>query len=151
MVVLRLIGAIVLAAIISLLVRMVPTAAFAVLAHLFSDFSFKEFIVLSIISSIVTGVLSYVGPLLFVGQVQLARGNKFIAVMVILQYIYNYIGDCVFLFGDFSKGTASDAFLSLLREDAGPFYAFGAVLTLLVMLLCFVVFSVSLFINPDKD
>lgn len=151
MVVLRFIGAMVLAAIVSLLVRLVPTAAFSVLAHLFSDFSFKDFIVMSIISSIVTGVLSYIGPLLFVGQMHLVKGNKFIAVMVILQYIYNFIGDCAFLLGDISMGKASDTLISMLKDDAGAFYTFGAVLTLLVILLCFVVFSVSLFINPEED
>ncbi len=141
----------VLAAIVSLLVRLVPTAAFSVLAHLFSDFSFKEFIVLSIISSVVTGILSYICPLLFVGQMHLVKGNRFIAVMVILLYVYNFLGDCVFLLGDLSMGPASDAFIGLLKEDAGTFYTFGAVLTLLVILLCFVGYSISLFINPDED
>lgn len=149
MVVIRFIGAMILAFFIACLIRFVPSAAFSVISHLCSHFSFKALVIVSFVSSIVGSILTFVVPFVIFGQMKLVKGNKFIAIAIILLYLDCFVGDYLFFFGNQSLGEASDFIIDSLKQDAGSFYMIGAIISLLVMFACFVFSSLLLFVKPN--
>lgn len=149
MVVIRFIGALILAFFIACLIRFVPAAAFSVIAHLFSHFSFKALVFVSLASSLVSSILTFVIPFVILGQMKLVRGNKFIAIAIILLYLDCFVGDYLFFFGNQSLGEASDFIIDSLKQDAGSFYTIGAIISLIIMFASFVFSSLLLFVKPN--
>lgn len=80
---------------------------------------------------------------------KLVRGNKFIAIAIILLYLDCFVGDYLFFFGNQSLGEASDFIIDSLKQDAGSFYTIGAIISLIIMFASFVFSSLLLFVKPN--
>ena len=141
-IILRFIGAIILAIIASFAIVSMPLFMFGAIAHVIHHFGIVNLIIFFLVSSILSTIISFVAPLLMTGLAYTVRGSKFIAIVITLIFIRNFYGNCVLLLG------CSDYYpqvLEIIKEDAGAYYQLGAIVTLIIMFLCYGFMSLFLF------
>lgn len=147
--VLRFIGAVILAIITSLFISFLADSLFGFTAYTFGNASFWRIVLYLLALNIGVPILGIIAQLLTLGFTYIVQGSKFIAIVVILVFINYFCGECVFLLGDTHFGFYSDSVLEMLKETAGSFYTVGAIITLIMELICYALLSLFLFIKLD--
>lgn len=147
----RFVSAILLGIVTSIVIRTVCLVCFSAIVGFFAYFSFKTLFLTSMVCSIGGWLLLFIASLLFTGLHWAGKGSKWIAALPILIFFNNFIGDCIFFFTDgVYYGPHSEELLTFLREGAGSLYIPGAILTIIVMLACYIAAGVAL-LNKDID
>lgn len=146
MIFLRFIGVFLLVQIISLLVRAVAVAVFVMIVFLFKDFSFGHFFVECMILSVGGTILSFLIPILFTGLTRTVKDSKVLAIIVALLFVWCIFDDGKLLLSDTHLTEAADMAINQLKDAAGSFYTFGAIVTLIAIFISYVLFSGALFL-----
>lgn len=141
----RFIAAVLLSIVTSLAIRTICLLCFVGIVDFFANFSFMTMFITGLVASIGTGLFTFIVPLLLMGLRWAGNGSKWIAVLPILVFIHYFVGDCVYLFSkDAYFGESSEKVMVFLRDEAGWFYTPGAVITAIVMLVCYLAASYAL-------
>lgn len=140
----RCIGAILLSFVSSILIKFVCIATFGIVVNFFANFGFWNFFLTGVAFSVGGSILSFVIPLLLMALVWAGNGSKWIAAVPILIFINDFIVVCELFFSDAFNNAYSEEIVKFLQENAGGFYTFGAIITLIVMLCCYIGASAAL-------
>lgn len=141
----RCFGAMLLSFVSSILIKFVCSASFGLVVNFFANFGFKTFLLTSVAFGIGGSILIFVIPMLLAGLLWAGNGSKSIAAVPILMFINDFLGICsALLFPEASNNGYTNGFVNFLQENAGGFYTFGAIITLIVMLCCYIGASAAL-------
>lgn len=150
----RFIGAVIIAFIATIFINCITLLLFAGIAHVIHNMhniGFVEFIVC-------TGILGFAGTLVLciaiaigVGLIFTSRKSIFIAVVVILIFLNSLLKDWVLLWENLPWGTYSSQAIAMIKEDAGSFYKIGAIITLIANFVCYSIYSILCFIDPEEN
>lgn len=149
----RFIGAVTLAVITTFFVNSITLLSYGCIAHIIQNLhniGFLDFIIYSgiigIVGSIVIGIATAIG----FGLIYTSQKSIFIALVVILIFLNALLNDYTLLLGDLPLNTYSDQAISMIKKDAGSFYGIGAIITLIVDFLCYLIYSATCFIDPEE-
>ena len=140
--VLRFIGAIVVAILFRFLVDFIHIAFFGGAAHFFANLSWSNWFSFDIFRGFFLPIAWTILWLIGMGLMWLVRGSKVIAALPIILFVLGIISDYNKLFLNP---------IELIVDDIGLgfWYYFGAIITFIEILTCYVVCAVSMFASDE--
>ena len=142
--VLRFFGAIIAALVFSYLVDSFHVAFFAGAAHFFANLSWSSWFGFDILRGAILPFMWAVLWLIGMGLVWLVRGSKVIAALPLIWFLMAVITDFLALFLNPMELVADDIGL-------GFWYYLGAVVTFIVILVCYVICSICMLPFKEND
>lgn len=149
----RFIGAIILAFLATIVINSVTLLLFGGIAHIIQiiqDITFWGFmmyiVIIGIGGSLVMGIAQAIGY----GFLYVSRGSKFIAIVVTLILLNGFLNDIVILIAEHHHFHYAGQAIDMIKSEAGSFYNIGAIITLIVEFLWYLIYSILCFDKP-KD
>ena len=146
----RIIGAIVLAIVACFFINACTLLSFGGLAHLIQNLSFLNVIAFSIILGFAGSLVFTLAALIVYGLWYLSRGSKLIGIIVTIILLNSFINDYALLISGIANGPASASAIEMIKEEAGSFYMAGAIITLIVDFVCYVICSIACFVKLEE-
>lgn len=147
----RILGAAVLAVIASMFVNACTLLLFGGTAYTIHNLSFMSFIAYSMILSLGCSVVMGIGGSILYGLWYLSRGSKLIGAIVIIVLLNGFINEYGLLIADIPNGPAGASIIKMIKEEAGSYYMLGAIITLIIDFLSYVVCSAVCFIKSEDS
>ena len=140
--VLRFIGAIVAAILFRFLVDFVHIAFFGGAAHFFANLSWSNWFGFDLFRGFFLPIVWTILWLIGMGMMWLVRGSKVIAALPIILFVLGIISD-------YNKLFLNPIELIVDEIGLGFWYYFGAIITFIEILTCYVVCAVSMFATDE--